>query len=71
MSKQSEAKKRQNYNPKPEHAKCSNCIHFGSFIEKQKGYYGEYETEKGLTCTFGGFAVKKTATCTEHKFISA
>lgn len=66
MSRQSEAKKRQNYNPKPDHAKCSNCIHFASVIEKLEGYEGFYEKEKGLMCTFGGFAVKKQGTCTEH-----
>lgn len=69
MSKQSEAKKKQNYNPKPEHAMCSNCSHYASVVTEKQGYYGAYTEEKSKTCTFGGFVVKKTATCTEHKFI--
>lgn len=71
MSKQSEAKKKQNYNPKPEHAMCSNCIHYASVTTEREGMFGGlYHDEKGKTCTFGGFAVKKTAICTEHKFAS-
>ena len=70
MSKQSEAKKRQNYNPKPDQAVCSNCIHYASEITEREGVFGgTYKDEKNKTCTFGGFVVKKTATCSEHKFV--
>lgn len=72
MSKQSEAKKRQNYNPKPEYDICSNCIHYASVVTEREGTFGggTYYDEKGKSCTFGSFAVEKTATCTEHKFAS-
>lgn len=67
MSKQSEAKKKQNYNPKPEHAMCSNCYNYAS--ESVDNGYG-YLEEKNKRCTVGGFAVAKNGTCTAHKFIA-
>jgi len=71
MSKQSEAKKRQNYNPKPEPACCSNCESFSFDVEKFIGWdKKEYEKEKNLRCSIGGFKVMKRGTCTEHKFRS-
>lgn len=68
MSKQSEAKKRQKYSPMPDRDMCSNCIHYASTMRKISGTFG-YQEEKNKTCTFGGFVVHKTATCSEHKFI--
>jgi hypothetical protein len=59
MSRQSEAKAKQGYVPKPQ--TCSNCLHFHSEIVDRK-YLGE---EKNLRCGIGGFAVKKMATCNE------
>ncbi len=72
MSRQSEAKKRQNYNPKPDYNICSNCIHFASYIIKKENTYGTqvYYDEKNKTCTLGDFVVGKTATCSEHEFIA-
>ncbi len=65
MSKQSENKKRQNYNAKPDRDKCSNCKYFKSdMITNERNY----TQEKNLRCGIGEFAVKKTATCSDHKF---
>ena len=69
MSKQSEAKKYQNYNPKPDHASCTNCKHFTSDNVGKEGWNKKmYYQEKNLRCSIGGFAVKKNGTCTEHCF---
>lgn len=70
MSKQSEAKKRQNYNPKPEYNICSNCIQFESDMVEIKDTFGSrpYYDEKNKKCTLGDFVVKKTATCSAHEF---
>jgi hypothetical protein len=69
MSKQSEAKKHQNYNPKPEHACCANCESLTFDVEKYIGYgKKEYENYKNLRCAIGGFKVMKRGTCTAHKF---
>lgn len=68
MSKQSEAKKKQNYNPKPDRDMCSNCIHYASTITNYDTGYVSYQEEKNKTCTFGGFVVKKQGTCSDHKF---
>ncbi len=70
MSKQSEAKKRQNYNPKPEYDICSNCDHYAGEMEFQKGAFGGWEKEINKSCKIGGFVVKKQGTCSEHTFIT-
>lgn len=64
MSKQSEAKKDQNYRETPD--TCSNCSHYESqTVEKSYGA-ASWTEEKGKRCSIGGFAVKKTATCDRH-----
>lgn len=79
MSKQSDAKEKQNYQEKPVVAKCSNCRHLlqdlhhfrsGVRIEGENPDTRLYQTGYGgptysdnLRCGIGGFAVKKTATC--------
>lgn len=79
MSKQSEAKKKQNYHAKPVSEKCSNCRHFledlyhfknGLRIEGENPDAGLYQNGYGVAtysdnfrCKIGGFTVKKTATC--------
>lgn len=77
MSKQSEAKKTQMYNPKPIHRTCSNCAHFTSEYRPVKWaaeQYGEEEAirrgivkETNMRCAIGGFAVKRGARCDIHK----
>jgi len=61
MSKQSEAKDRQDYTR--ELKTCGNCAHFKCDSEKWNGYI----TERNLRCGIGGFKVHKTATCNEYK----
>lgn len=64
MSKQSEAKLIQAYEPKPIPHTCVNCVHF--YLDKIESheYMGIiYFKDKNLRCNIGGFAVKKTATC--------
>lgn len=69
MSKQSEAKKQQNYNPKPDPAQCANCTQFKSDQVGTEGWDKKtYYQEKNMRCGIGGFAVRKRGTCTEHKF---
>jgi hypothetical protein len=70
MSKQSEAKKKQNYNPKPEYAICSNCDNYAGEVVKKQGTFGSWKEEINKFCKIGEFAVKKQGTCTEHKFIT-
>lgn len=60
MSKQSEAKERQEYVDRP--CACSNCMHYRSKIENL-GMWITYETE--LRCGLGGFKVKKMGSCKE------
>jgi hypothetical protein len=72
MSKQSEAKKEQNYREAPD--SCANCGHYESQMVK-KSYQGfgglsEWEEEKGKRCTIGGFAVKKMAMCDRHVLVA-
>lgn len=59
MSKQGEAKKKQNYDPKPISRVCMNCEHYKSDIIKGIGIFDE----KNKRCGLGEFAVKKMATC--------
>lgn len=64
MSKQSEAKKFQGYNPKPPKRICSECHFYASEFEKRgKGWAGTWTEEVNKRCLRGGFAVKKTASC--------
>lgn len=69
MSKQSEAKKRQNYNPKPDIPSCANCKNFTSDLVGTKGWDKQmYYQEKNLRCGIGNFAVRKRGTCIKHAF---
>lgn len=78
MSKQSEAKEKQQYCAKPVTKTCANCNHleqnFFHYDEKYVRVEGKNpDTEKyarptysdNLRCKIGGFAVKKMATCNE------
>ncbi len=58
MSKQSEAKKTQNY--RKELNRCGNCKNFIS--EKIINEWG-YEELKNKRCSIGGFAVMVNSTC--------
>ena len=60
MSKQSEAKKAQNYKTPNEVGMCHNCEHYASSLETTP--WGG-KKERHMRCTLGGFAVKKTASC--------
>lgn len=60
MSKQNDAKIRQNYRTSPNC--CHNCRHYQSNLVVRT--YIEQETHK--RCGLGGFAVGKMATCDEH-----
>lgn len=70
MSKQSEAKKAQKYNPKPQQPECQNCFYYNSEIKERVSAYGgnTYKDEKKLRCGLGGFAIKKKGTCNKHIF---
>lgn len=68
MSKQSEAKERMGYDPKPH--SCMRCANYRSeFQEKHSQYRGlpTFTREINRRCEIGGFAVKKTATCKEWR----
>lgn len=80
MSKQSEAKIRQEYTV--DSPKCSNCKHFSSSMkpinwmlaENQKLGHERYDltqsqnqVETDFRCKVGGFAIKKTAFCKLHE----
>lgn len=67
MSKISEAKEAQGYEPKPVFPMCSNCINLKSDIEEIKTYGQVYKKETNIRCGIGGFAVKKQGTCELHK----
>lgn len=64
MSKQSEAKEAQGYDPKPVYRMCSNCKYYAS--DKSKTSYG-YEEEKNVHCSIGNFAIKKQGVCKKHE----
>jgi len=69
MSKQSEAKKRQNYNPKPILRHCSTCANYRFDKVTMHGEFGgTWDVESNMRCGIGGFKVMKRGTCTEHKF---
>lgn len=76
MSKQSDAKAAQNYNPTPSARTCSKCAHFTSVRElapwmvvangkgRARLYTPElHGVERQIKCGLGGFVVKKTAVC--------
>ena len=73
MSKQSEAKKEQNYREAPD--ACANCGHYEShMVEKTyDAWNGKqvWNEEKGKRCSIGGFAVKKMATCDRHVLVTS
>ncbi len=80
MSKQSEAKERQQYTPKLIPGVCGNCEHMTCekrlpdwMADENKARPGRYTVEqhgliKDLRCGIGGFAVKKMGSCSEHAF---
>lgn len=78
MSKQSEAKERQEYTPKLIPGICSNCEHMVCKRELPKwvqaingdGRYtlAEYGVDKEFRCGIGGFSIKKQGSCAEHVF---
>jgi hypothetical protein len=75
MSKQSDAKKKQNYVPKAVPRTCSTCKNF-LFDHVQvisphrymppNGYWDD----KNLRCGLGGFAVKKMGTCDCYELLA-
>lgn len=65
MSKQSEAKERQEYTPKFIPSVCSNCAHFRSEFEQHTYGSATWTKEVNLRCGIGGFAVKKGGSCAE------
>lgn len=81
MSKQSDNKAAQGYEDKPLSRTCGNCAHFTSdmvlsdwcvkvnaqdvALGRSETYGDDNKREKNLRCDFGGFAVKKMATCNE------
>jgi hypothetical protein len=65
MSKQSEAKEKQNYRTTPR--TCSNCAHYESrMVEKKYGGGNTWTEERGMRCSLGGFSVNKMAVCDLH-----
>ena len=76
MSKQSEAKEKQNYVPKVVQKTCSNCkhltqdfFHYDTTYSRVNGKnpdiskYARPTYSDNLRCSIGGFAVKKMASC--------
>ena len=64
MSKVGEAKKKQDYNDKPDRRRCRVCLYLKS--KKTKNYWGFIDEE--LRCKIGGFAVKANAICSKFEF---
>ena len=64
MSKQSEAKKAQGYDDSPIVRICFTCEYYRSRCVPDE--YGEAE-EIDRHCGFGGFAIKKMATCKRYE----
>jgi len=58
MSKQSDAKAKQGYNPKPLARCCRTC---GNLVRKMHPIYKSYEMSR--PCGIGGFAVKAQGVC--------
>ena len=65
MSKQSDAKEKQNYRDKPKWPECRNCIHFMS--DEFKDQHTGWTSEANIRCNLGGFKVLKMATCDKHE----
>ena len=65
MSKQSEAKKKQDYVPSYEPNYCMHCKNFRSDIVQMKNDWVTWSEEKNVRCGIGGFAIKKKGTCME------
>ena len=63
MSKQSEAKDRQHYEPRKEWPCCSRCEHYRSTYTNENGYNQESE----IHCGPGGFVVKKQGWCIQFQ----
>ncbi len=73
MSKQSEAKQKQNYCDKPIPRICANCIYLkqnffhytytGERVEGENPDTSRFTHSDKLRCKIGSFAIKKTATC--------
>jgi len=64
MSKQSDSKEKQGYNPKAAQRTCSTCTYYQSDIRPD-----EYNMERNIRCGLGGFAVKKMGLCNEWEAI--
>jgi len=65
MSKQQEAKIRQNYVPKAIPQVCSTCTNYTCDSTTHQHAFGSYTKTSNQRCKIGGFAVKKTGTCDE------
>ena len=64
MSKKSEAKARQGYDPKPVQPVCANCTYRLSELGYHTSPFGHPSVEvKGDRCGIGNFKVKAHATC--------
>lgn len=65
MSRQSEAKERQGYNPQASQRVCATCIDFKCDTEDRLDWRGNKsgENQTNLRCDVGRFAVKKLAVC--------
>lgn len=85
MSKQANARLQQRYRTDAD--TCANCAFFKRALElpawmkdenarrqaagRSAEYGDEHRREKNLRCSLGGFAVKKTAVCEQHKHTEA
>jgi len=64
MSKQSDAKKLQQYVGKHKPMYCMNCANYQSETTTVRGAFGRsYDVEKNKRCGLGGFAIAKQGTC--------
>lgn len=69
MSKQSESKDNQGYDPKPRPQICRECKNFQFDKVFDHEYLGKkYYRDKNLKCCIGGFTVRKTATCKQFTY---
>lgn len=67
MSKQSEAKERQGYDPKPLTRSCRLCVHLKPKLTEKLDWQGRPWNHENLFCGIGDFAVKAQAVCREFK----
>ena len=73
MSKQTEAKERQQYAAKCLPQTCSRCAYFQfDRVQTNAAYpqFAPYFEDKNMRCGIGGFAVKKMGTCAEWAGVS-